>query len=149
MIYIVVGGLLGLLGLAYGFTCYYKLWQFARQCQLARIVVAQKGRVRLNAPILEWLLWCNMLDRDKDANGRMLLNLNGMSVSIVKKSFSEPTPIHEFVKWILHRGSFDKVRGWQAKGSDAPQLKAGVQAKQGKWSATDETLVTRNDGEPK
>lgn len=147
MIYIVVGSALAIIGISYGFLCYYKLWKFARQCQQARIVVAQKGRVRLNAPLLEWLLWCNMLDQDKDANGRMILNLSGMSVSIIKKSFGEKTPFHEFAKWILRRGKFDKVQGWQPKGGAQPQLKKGVQAKEGKWTAKDETLVTRNNGD--
>lgn len=124
MIYVVVGGLLAAFGVVFGFSCYYQLWKFARQCQQVRIAVAQKGRVKLNAPVLEWLLWSNMLDQDKDSNGRMIVNLNGVSVSIIKKSFNAKTPFHEFANWMLRRAKFDKVQGYQPKGFDSPQVKS-------------------------
>lgn len=134
MIYVTVGSLVfGVLGFTYGFTCYRKLWEWARQCQHARIVVANKNRVRLNAPILEWLLWANQLDADKDSNGRMIYSIGGTSVSIVKKSFTTNSMRQEFILWLRRR----------KPEAEAPQMKAS--AKAGKWSAQDETVVTRND----
>jgi hypothetical protein len=139
MIYVTVGSLaFGVLGVAYAITCYYKLWQWARQCQHARIVVANKGRVRLNAPIVEWLLWCNMLDKDEGANGRMIYSVSGTSIAIIKKSFTtHRSPAREFAAWLLRRKMTEP---------SAPLTRA--QAKQGKWSSQDETLVTGNKGEP-
>jgi hypothetical protein len=141
MLYLAAGGAIGVLGVAFGVTCYYRLWKFARQCQHARIVVAYKQKVKLNAPLLEWLLWVNMLDRDKDAHGRMLYSVGGTSVSIIKKSFVERSPLHELVGWIARRGRFDKTWGWQSTGKPVgPQTKDSVRAQSGRWTQKDETV---------
>lgn len=141
MLYFAIGGVaFGVLGTAYGITCYYKLWQWARQCQQARIVVAFKGRVTLNAPLLEWLLWCNMLDKDDSTNGRVVYRNASTSVAIIKKSFGAKTPIHEFVAWVRRRAKFDKVWGYQPEGSGGPQLRKGPQVQEGKWTSKDETV---------
>jgi hypothetical protein len=88
MIYLTVGSLIfGVLGVAFGLRCYRELWKWARQCQHARIVVAYKRKVKLNAPLVEWLLWCNNLDKDKDANGRVIYTVGGTTVALIKKSF--------------------------------------------------------------
>jgi hypothetical protein len=132
MLYLAIGGLVfGVLGIAWALTCYWKLWQWARQCQYARIVVAHKRKVRLNAPIVEWLLWCNMLDKDKDASGRVVYTDASTSVAIVKKSFVAKSPVHEFAGWLLRRKRTD---------SNIPQVKQGVQPRTGKWVAKDETV---------
>lgn len=144
MIDLVVGSVIAALGLWFGATCYWRLWRFARECQQARIVIAKKGRVTLNAPVVEWLLWIRLLDKDKESNGRMIYNYAGTSVSIIKKSFGLPTPVHEFFAWVLRKGKFDKTWGWQAKGGNQPQLKSSKPARPGRWKSQDETDVTRN-----
>lgn len=99
MLYLAVGGLL--IGAA-GFTCavwfYRNLWRWAKQCDHARITVAYKGRVKLNAPLTEWLLWCNQLDRDKDATGRVVYVFGGTQVAILKKSFVDKGKIRTAIE---------------------------------------------------
>jgi hypothetical protein len=115
------------LAVAFAVRFYWELWKWARQCQHARIVVAYKNRVRLNAPLVEWLLWCNQLDEDKDANGRVIYAIGGSSVAIVKKSFMRERISHKLIR---------SVRPQKAKATSAPRVR------QGTWSAQDETKRT-------
>lgn len=114
MIYVTVGSLVfGVLGVAYGLVCYWKLWQWARQCQGARIVVAYKNKVKLNAPMVEWLVWANMLDKDKDHNGRNIYRMGGTDVAIVKRGFTAQSPMHElgtFLQQKLHLSHVTKKK---------------------------------------
>jgi hypothetical protein len=127
MLYVMVGSLvLAVLGVAWAITMYYKLWQWARQCQHARIVVAWKGKVQLNAPILEWMLWANLLDQDKDANGRVVYMNGGTRVAIIKRSFVAKGPMREFIAWLRTRSM--------------RQAMPTASGEQGKWTAQDETV---------
>ena len=86
MIWLAVGGgVVGLVGVAFGGRCYWELWKWARQCQGARITVAYKRKVKLDAPLLEWLLWVNMLDKDKDTHGRVVYTVGGTTIAIRKQ----------------------------------------------------------------
>jgi hypothetical protein len=71
--------------LGYCGRLYLELWRWARQCQHARIAVSYKGKVQLQAPILEWILWANQLDLDKDSNGRVVWRSDKTAVAIAKK----------------------------------------------------------------
>jgi hypothetical protein len=125
MIWVMVGSLIvAALSVAFAIRCYRELWKWARQCQYARIVVAHKNRVRLNAPLVEWLLWCNQLDKDKDANGRMVYSLGGTSVSIIKKTGVPTGRLRRMVK---------STRPARVATGSAPQVREGT------WSARDET----------
>lgn len=125
MIWITVGSLIvAVLAITFAIRCYRELWKWARQCQYARIIVAHKNRVRLNAPLIEWLLWCNQLDQDKDANGRMVYSLGGTSVSIVKKSGVPDGAVRRGMK---------SVRPHRKAATVAPRVREGA------WSATDQT----------
>ena len=73
----------GAVGILFGIRCYVELWRWAKQCQRAQIAVAYKQRVKLSAPLVEWLLWVNQL-RDADSNGRVVYRMGGTSVAIVK-----------------------------------------------------------------
>ncbi len=127
MLYVMVGSLIfGVFGIAYAVKMYYELWKWARQCQYARIVIAYKGKVRLNAPIQEWMLWTNLLDKDKDSNGRMIYTMGGTSVAIVKRSFVAEGPLREFAAWLFSRRR--KVATPPASGET------------GKWTAKDQTV---------
>ena len=101
MIYVTVGSLIfGVLGVAYSITCYYELWKWARECQHSRIVLTYKGKVKINAPIVEWLLWIRQLDKDKDNNGRVMYTYGGTQVAIIKKGeWVARGPIRELIGW--------------------------------------------------
>jgi len=76
--------ILGAAGLAFGLRCYVELYKWARQCQGARIAIARKGKVRLQAPLLEWLLWTNKLNDDEASSGRVIYRDGNTSVAILK-----------------------------------------------------------------
>ncbi len=85
MILEIILGAWALLASAYCGRLYLELWRWARQCQHARIAVSYKGKVQLQAPILEWILWCNQLDEDKQSNGRVVWRNGHAAVAIAKK----------------------------------------------------------------
>lgn len=76
--------LFGVVGIGYGIRCYWELYKWARQCQGARISVYYKGKWQLGAPLVEWLLWCNQLNRDKESNGRPVYKMGGTTIAITK-----------------------------------------------------------------
>lgn len=75
----------GLIGVLFGARCYLELYRWARQCQGARIVVTAKRKVQLGAPIVQWLEWCNMLEGDEKANGRVVYRNGAFTVAILRK----------------------------------------------------------------
>lgn len=76
----VIFGVLGWLAAGW---FYLHLWRWARQCQHARIAIAYKQKVKLEAPLVEWLAWVKMVDKDKQSHGRVVYRLGGTSVAIV------------------------------------------------------------------
>lgn len=84
MIFNIACLLVGLAGVTFGARCYMELRRWARQCQHARIAIAYKQKVKLQAPLVEWLLWINQLDKDSDSTGRVVYRIGGTSVAITK-----------------------------------------------------------------
>lgn len=78
-------GVLGLVGVYFGVASYWHLRRWARQMQGARIAISYKRKVKLQAPLQEWMLWCNQLDKDKQSGGRVVYTLGGTSVAIIKR----------------------------------------------------------------
>lgn len=74
----------GAAGILFGLVCYGELRRWARQCQRARIAIAHKRRVQLEAPLVEWLEWSNALGRDESARGRIIYRNGPVSVAILK-----------------------------------------------------------------
>lgn len=122
MIYVAAAGwAVALVALAFAGKCYRELYKWARQCQNARIAIAFKRKVQLQAPLVEWLLWCNQLDKDKDSHGRVVYRAGGVSVAITKAA--------------TQAGRFHKVIG-RAK----PQSGTSAMCtRTGTYTATDQT----------
>lgn len=74
----------GLLGVALAVRYYLELRKWARQCQNARIVISHKRRVRLNAPLTDWLVWANSLGRDETMTGRIIYTADKTQVAIIR-----------------------------------------------------------------
>lgn len=74
-----------LIAVAFAVKFYTELHKWARQCQGARIAIAYKTKVKLHAPLTEWLAWVNMLDKDKASTGRVVYQMGGTSVAITKR----------------------------------------------------------------
>lgn len=66
-------------------------WLFAhlladkREYSQARIVVAYKRKVKVDAPLTEWLLWVRQANKDHSSTGRVVASYGGTSVAIVKR----------------------------------------------------------------
>lgn len=80
----IVAFLVGIIGLSFGLFCGARLRRWERQLAGARIAVAYKTRVKLEAPLVEWLTWANMLDKDQQSRGRVVYRMGGTSVAILK-----------------------------------------------------------------
>jgi hypothetical protein len=81
MTYAAIG--FGIAGILFGINAYIHLWKWARMCQRATIARADSGKVKMNAPLTEWLTWCNAL-KGSEARGRTVFKMNKMSVSILR-----------------------------------------------------------------
>lgn len=79
----------GLVGIAFGVVCGYRLWRWERQLAGARIAIAYKQKVRMQAPLFEWLQWANLLGKDEQSTGRVVYRMGATSVAILK-----PRPNH-------------------------------------------------------
>ena len=112
-----VVGVVGLVGIAFGVTCYMHLREWARQCQGAQIAIAYKRKVQLSAPLVEWLTWSKMLKKGEE-RGRVVFRQGGVSVAIIRKP-------------VVKRSI-----GLRRKKKPAP---APQQVREGTWSARDET----------
>ena len=110
---------------AFAAKFYHELWKWAKQCQNARIAVAYKNKVKLDAPLIEWLRWCNQLDKDKDANGRTIYALGSTRIAVIRGNVSVKRSIRQAIR-----------KPKPQKGSGAPPVR---EIKQGSWSATDQT----------
>lgn len=91
------------------FWLYAHLRRDMREYSQARIVVAYKRKVKIDAPLTEWLLWIRKANEDKNSSGRVVASYGGTSVAIIKR--------------------LPRQRKAQ---TPAP-------ARTGKWSATDQT----------
>lgn len=84
MIWHILGFFGTVAGVGYGLVCRRELKKWAYQCQNARIAVAYKRKVKLQAPLVEWLTWINMLDKDQASNGRTVYTMGGTTVAIIR-----------------------------------------------------------------
>lgn len=74
-----------ILGWACAVWFYVHLYRWARECQQARIVIAYKRKVTVDAPIVEWLLWIREANKDKTVGGRVIYQMSGTRVAILKR----------------------------------------------------------------
>lgn len=111
----------GVVAIAFGISCYVQLYKWARECQGARIAIAYKGKVQMNAPLVEWMLWTRML-KGKEENGRVVYRNGQVTVAILKR----PPRRTVRQRWTIRRNQ--------------RQTKSAPQVREGSWSAKDETV---------
>lgn len=89
----------GILGFAFGLNCYWHLRRWARIIQGARLVVAYKKRVQLQATLEDVALWVRALD--KNERGRTFYRQRETTIAITRalvpasrwsRKRNEPTP---------------------------------------------------------
>lgn len=121
----IAGWVVAVLAVAYCIRVYYELWKWARICQRSRIAIAFKRKVKLQAPLTEYIEWIKMLDQDKDSGGRTIYSAGGTTVIITRADATAKLSIRRARN--IRRAKKENRRG------------QGPQAKQGTWKATDQT----------
>jgi len=123
-----IGYIVGVIGIGAAIWFYYHLWRWAREMQHARIAIAYKGKVKVDATLTEWLLWTRQADKDKYSNGRVVFQVQGVRVAILKMAHQKFGP-RQFARELI---------GWFTKPlKRASKIKSPV--KIGKWTSSDET----------
>lgn len=113
---------------AWGYYCAWRrgkeLKTWAEWAHYGRIVIAYKRKIKLNAPLTEFVAWAHMLKDDEGSKGRVIWAMGGASVAIAKSAVP-PKPKR-----------FDLARLRRARSSDSGN---SVATTEGKFKATDET----------
>lgn len=129
-----IGYFVGLLGVLFGANSYYQLWRWARDCQHARIAIAFKRKVVLQAPLVEWLLWARKARKDHGSRGRVVYRQAGTSVAVTQAVYPP--------------GKLKKLWWKITKTTPENPHVTGPITKAGRWGAKNESKVTRHgDGE--
>lgn len=100
--YILLG--VALVSFAFAALVYRELYRWARQCQRARIAIAYKRKVQLQAPLVEWLGWCNLLESDERSSGRVVWRQGHATVAILKP-LKSPGPVMRTIMRVRRRRS--------------------------------------------
>lgn len=79
-----VGMFFGVIGVLCAAWFYRELVKWNNWARRARIVVAYKRKTVLQAPMTEFVAWADMLDKDKDSQGRVIYRQGGTSIAIAK-----------------------------------------------------------------
>lgn len=116
---IIVCAVIAILSLAFAARCYIELHKWAYQCKRARIVIAYKNKVRLNAPIVDYIKWVNLLDKDKDTNGRPVYMMGGTTVAILK---GKPTVKQRSISGKVHPQSIGRIQATDDKNGRTQEL---------------------------
>ena len=125
--------IIGLTGFAYGTKFWIELRRWAHLIQYGRLVVAYKGKVKLNAPLQEWALWCKMAEREDKVNGRVIYHLGATRIAVLRKSFVPQTRLQKLIAKLT-----------KPEGRKVP---AGTKAADGTWSvAEDATKAVEANG---
>lgn len=128
--------LIGVSGFVWGVRSYWKLREWGLLVKYGRIVIASKGKVRVNATIQEWALWCRASEKDPDhqtTHGRVVYDLRGTRVAVLHKSFVPDSYFKQAYTFITNAIA---KHGTRTK-SEAPR------AREGTWSAEDHTVVDK------
>ena len=75
---------IGAFGIAIGAASAYRLSRWERLLRRSRIVVAYKGRVKMNRPLLDWLVWARSADKDKQTTGHAIYKMGGTTIAVLE-----------------------------------------------------------------
>lgn len=87
----VVSIVFGLVGLAIGVSGIRLARQWARDCTKCRIIIARKGKVVLDASLVEWLSWNKSLPKREQARGGVIFAANGVQVALARPKIGAPS----------------------------------------------------------
>jgi hypothetical protein len=98
----IVSFIFGALGILFGAFFALRLYRWEQQLAGARIAVAYKQKVRLQAPLIEWLGWANMLAKDEQSSGRVVYRQASTTVAIIKPNRQHGKTKTQVVKTAPH-----------------------------------------------
>lgn len=137
-----LGWAVGICGFVYGTRCWVELRRWSHLIKYGRIVVAYKNKVKLNAPLQEWALWCRNAEKQDSgtgprykSNGRILYQYGGTTIAVLNKSFVPDGPVKRLVSRLTK--------------PEGKTVKAGTRAVDGTWSVQDETAKPTSNGSVK
>jgi hypothetical protein len=81
----------GIVGLLFGITGVRLARQWSRDCTKCRIIIAKKGRVVLDASLVEWLSWNKALPHREQARGGIIFHASGISVALARPKIGAPS----------------------------------------------------------
>lgn len=86
---------IGTLGVLFGLACYRiaRMWQ--RDCREARIIIAVKNRVQLDAPLVEWLAWNKALPKRERGRGGIIFQHSGVRVALARPKVMAHTGVEK------------------------------------------------------
>jgi hypothetical protein len=116
-------GIFGLAGWIFGIRCYVETRSWARQCNGARIAIAYKRKVKLEAPLTEFILWCRQLDKDKRSTGRTIYTMGSTTVAIIKRP-DPPRVIRDRIKNLTRKPAALTSGKWTSKDQTPESNKA-------------------------
>lgn len=84
---------------ALGWLLAVAAWLLARRwatdCQRCRIIIARKGKVVLDASLVEWLAWNRALPRRERSRGGIIFAANGVQVALGRPKVPAPGATQE------------------------------------------------------
>lgn len=79
---------------------YLHLWRWSKECKGARITIAYKRKVKIDAPLVEWLLWIRQANKDRQSGGRVVYSMGGTDVAIIKRVKARRTLITRITRHV-------------------------------------------------
>lgn len=76
--------------LLFAASCYSLARRWARDCAQCRIIIARKGKVALDASLVEWLSWNRALPRRERGRGGVIFAANGVQVALARPKVGAP-----------------------------------------------------------
>jgi hypothetical protein len=80
----------GLAGWVVGVSGWMLARRWARDCRKCRIIIARKGRVVLDASLVEWLAWNKALPKREQSRGGIIFHANGIQVALARPKIGAP-----------------------------------------------------------
>jgi hypothetical protein len=71
-------------GVSFGLVCGLWLWRWEKLLRRSRITVAYKNKVKMNRPLIDWLTWCQRVDKDKHATGQVVFMAGGVRIAVLQ-----------------------------------------------------------------
>ncbi len=80
----------GVLGILLGASGWLLARRWASDCAKCRIIIARKGRVALDASLVEWLSWNRALPARERDRGGIIFHANGIQVALARPKIGAP-----------------------------------------------------------